>query len=148
MWRAAASLELLPIQTKTQLGDELIARIRKNDFVETGLWCLARLGARKLFYGPINQVLPASTATRWIEAAVQNRKAEDAVAAMARRTGDATRDLSASTLDAVRRAFPDLDLECRAGRSSRRDGQSLRRRTPRGSRFFRQRAATIGSGQP
>ena len=68
MWRAAASLELLPIQTKTQLGDELIARIAKGDFVDTGLWCLARLGARKLFYGPINQVLPASTASRWLEA--------------------------------------------------------------------------------
>ena len=61
MWRAAASLELLPLQTKTQLGDALIARVVKNDFVETGLWCLARLGARKLFYGPINQVLPSAT---------------------------------------------------------------------------------------
>ncbi len=72
MWRAAASLELLPIQTKTQLGDELVARIKKGDFVDTGLWCLARLGARKLFYGPINQVLPASTATRWMEALLEN----------------------------------------------------------------------------
>ena len=44
------------VGTKTQLGDELISRIVKNDFVETGLWCLASLGARKLFYGPINQV--------------------------------------------------------------------------------------------
>jgi len=121
MWRAAASLELLPIQTKTQLGDELLARVTshkdKGDFVETGLWCLARLGARKLFYGPINQVLPASTAGRWIdfllkpEARVKLPKAEDAVAAIARRTGDATRDLPAATLDQVRRAFPDIDLE-------------------------------------
>ena len=111
MWRAAASLELLPIQTKTQLGDELIVRIKKGDFVETGLWCLARLGARKLFYGPINQVLPAATATRWIEAILKNPKAEDAVAAMARRTGDATRDLSGATLELVRRTFPDVDLE-------------------------------------
>jgi molecular chaperone DnaK (HSP70) len=111
MWRTAASLELLPIQTKTQLGDELVARIRKGDFVETGLWCLARIGARKLFYGPINQVVPASTATRWIEGIIKIAKAEDAVAAMARRTGDATRDVSGSTLDLVRRAFPGLDVE-------------------------------------
>ena len=60
MWRTAASLELLPTPIKTQLGDELFARVVKGDFVDTGLWCLARLGARKLFYGPINQVLPAS----------------------------------------------------------------------------------------
>src|SRR6202000_1836363 len=67
MWRTAASLELLPIQTKTQLGDELIANIAKNDSLETALWCLALLGARKLFYGPINQVLPPATVTRWID---------------------------------------------------------------------------------
>lgn len=111
MWRAAASLEFLPIQTKTQLGDELVARIAKADFVDTALWCVARLGARKLFYGPINQVLPASTASRWLEPLLKIQKAEDAVAAMARRTGDSTRDLPAATLDLVRRAFPRLDLE-------------------------------------
>jgi hypothetical protein len=116
MWRAAASLEHLPIGTKTQLGDELLARILKNDFVETGLWCLARLGARKLFYGPINQVVPATTAVRWVEAllgkkVIEAAKPQDAVAAIARRTGDATRDLSPHTLEAVRRAFPAIDLE-------------------------------------
>jgi hypothetical protein len=110
MWRAAASLELLPSQTRTQLGDELIARIAKGEFVETGLWCLARLGARKLFYGPINQVLPPSTAARWIEVLLKVPKSEDAVAALARVTGDGTRDLPPHTLDLVRRAFPHLDL--------------------------------------
>jgi len=111
MWRAAASLELLPLQTKTQLGDELLARIAKNDFVETGLWCLARLGARKLFYGPINQVLPAATVSRWVDALLKVPKSADAVAALARVTGDATRDLPPHTLETVRRALPDLNLE-------------------------------------
>jgi hypothetical protein len=111
MWRGAASLELLPAQTRTQLVDELIASAVKGDFVDTGLWCLARLGARKLFYGPINQVLPANTAARWIENLLKIPKAEEAVGSMARRTGDSTRDLSPQTLDLVRRAFPDLDLE-------------------------------------
>jgi molecular chaperone DnaK (HSP70) len=111
MWRAAASLEFLPIQTKTQLGDELVARIAKGDFIDSALWCLARLGARKLFYGPINQVLPASTVSRWLEPLLKIQKAEDAVAALARRSGDATRDLPAATLDLVRRAFPGLDLD-------------------------------------
>src|SRR5580692_7753414 len=111
MWRAAASLEFLPIQTKTQLGDELVARIAKGDFVDTGLGCLARLGARKLFYGPINQVLPASTVSRWLEPLLKIQKAEDAVGTLARRTGDAARDLPAATLDLVRRAFPKLDLD-------------------------------------
>jgi hypothetical protein len=111
MWRAAASLELLPIQTKTQLGDELVNRVAKGDFVETGLWCIARLGARRLFYGPINQVLAPTTAARWIEALLKVAKAEEAIVALASRTGDGTRDLAPHTLDLVRRAFPEADLE-------------------------------------
>ena len=111
MWRAAASLELLPLQTKTQLGDELLARIAKNDFVETGLWCLTRLGARKLFYGLINQVLPPATAARWVDALLKVPNAADTIAALARVTGDSTRDLPPHTLETVRRTFPELSLE-------------------------------------
>ena len=110
MWRAAASLELLPIQTKQQLGEELLPRVIKGDFVDTGLWCLARIGARKLFYGPINQVLPPNIAARWVEQLLKVPKAGDAVAAIAKHTGDATRDLPAATLSSVRSAFPALDL--------------------------------------
>jgi actin-like ATPase involved in cell morphogenesis len=111
MWRAASSLELLPSQTKIQLGDALLARVVKGDFVDTGLWCLARLGARKLFYGPINQVLAPPVAARWAEALLKVEKAADAVASLAKVTGDATRDLPATTLSAGRRAFPELELE-------------------------------------
>jgi molecular chaperone DnaK (HSP70) len=125
MWRTAASLELLPIQTKTQLGDELIARIKKGEMVETALWCLARLGARKLFYGPINQVLPPTTATRWIEAIAKVTKADDAVAAMARRTGDSTRDLSGPTLDLVRRTFSEIDLDAEPATMDKVFGEEL-----------------------
>jgi hypothetical protein len=111
MWRTAASLELLPVGTKTQLGDALVDKIRKGEFVETGLWCLSRLGARKLFYGPINLVVPASTAARWIDAILKVDRSRDAVAAIARHTGDATRDLPPATLELVRRAFPEVELE-------------------------------------
>jgi hypothetical protein len=111
MWRAAASLELLPIQTKTQLGDELMTRVLAGEFIDTGLWCLARLGARKLFYGPINQVLPPATAARWVEQLLKVAKASDAIGLLARQTGDATRDLPPSTLSVVRRTFPNLELD-------------------------------------
>lgn len=111
MWRTAASLELLPAPVRTQLGDELFARVVKGDFVDTGLWCLARLGARKLFYGPINQVLPAAVATRWLDGLLKIPRAQDAVFSLARHTGDSTRDLPGHTLDTVRRAFRDLDLD-------------------------------------
>ena len=107
MWRTGASLELLPLQTKTQLGDTLLALMKKGELVETGLWCLGRLGARKLFYGPINQVLQAPVATRWVEALVKIPKSEDALVAIARRTGDSTRDLAPATIDQVRRKIPE-----------------------------------------
>ncbi len=111
MWRSAASMELLPVGTKTQLGDAVMERIRKGEFVDSGLWCMSRIGARKLFYGPNNLVIPASTAARWVEGLLKIEKAEDAVAAIARQTGDSTRDLPPNTLDLVRARFPGIDLE-------------------------------------
>jgi hypothetical protein len=111
MWRTAASLELLPVGTKTQLGDALMERVKKNDFVESGLWCLSRLGARKLFYGPNNLVIPPATAARWLEGLISLDQARDVISALARHTGDSTRDLAPATLELVRRRLPDLDLE-------------------------------------
>ena len=103
MWRTAASLELLPIGTKTELGEALIRRVKAGDFKESELWCLSRLGARKLFYGPINLVVPPATAARWAEALLNVANAGDALAALARRSDDAMRDLPAVTYESVKR---------------------------------------------
>ena len=62
MWRTAASMELIPPVNRIQLGDALLKE-PKADYV---LWCLSRLGARQLFYGPANQVLAPSIASRWV----------------------------------------------------------------------------------
>ncbi len=107
MWRAASSLELLPLQTKTQLGDALVSMAKKGEMRETALWCLARLGARQLFYGPINQVLPVAAATRWVEALAKIAGSADALVSIARRTGDASRDLAPATVAIARRAVPE-----------------------------------------
>ena len=112
MWRTASSLELVPIGTKTELGDALIKRVKAGDFKESELWCLLRLGARKLFYGPINLVVPPATVTRWVEALLKVPGAGDALAAMARRTEDPTRDLPAATRESVRsklQSMPNAD---------------------------------------
>jgi molecular chaperone DnaK (HSP70) len=105
MWRAASSMELIPAGTRTQLGDALIKQ-PKEDYV---LWCLSRLGARQLFYGPANQVLPASVASRWIEALIPVAKADDALIALARRTGDPIRDVAATTFASVKARVADPD---------------------------------------
>jgi molecular chaperone DnaK (HSP70) len=108
MWRTASSLELLPIGTKTELGDTLVRRVKAGDFRESELWCLSRLGARELFYGPINLVAPPAAVTRWVEALLPVAGAGDALAAMSRRTEDPTRDLSSATFAAVRRTLENL----------------------------------------
>ena len=108
MWRAASSLELLPIGSKTELGEALIKRVKAGDFKESELWCLSRLGSRQLFYGPINLVVPPATATRWVETLLNAAHAGDALASMARRTDDPTRDLTAQTRETVKRKLAGL----------------------------------------
>jgi hypothetical protein len=115
MWRTAASLELLPQQTKVQLGDALIAKLKQNEMVETCLWCLSRLGSRVLFRGPINQVVSPSVAARWVETILSRPHTPallETVVEMSRQTGDSARDLPPAALQLVRRACetrPDRD---------------------------------------
>ena len=132
MWRTAASLELLPLQTKTQLGDTLLALVKKGEMVETALWCLSRLGARKLFYGPINQVLPPTVATRWVEALAKVPQSGDAMVAIARRTGDSTRDLAPATLDMVRRQIPEALIPALEGEAEEDLGKVFGEELPSG----------------
>jgi len=96
---------LLPMHTRTELGETLIQEMRERPPQDWESWCLSRIGARGLFYGPANQVLPAATVTRWVEAVLKTPGAGEAIAAMARRTGDATRDLAPMTLEMVRRSL-------------------------------------------
>jgi len=107
MWRTAASLELLPVQTKTQLGDVLLASVKRGEMLDAGTWCLSRLGARKLFSGPINLVIPQSVAARWIETLLRLSHTPallEAVVQIAQQTGDTARDLPPAALEPVRRA--------------------------------------------
>jgi hypothetical protein len=108
MWRTAASLELLPVQTKTQLGEALLSLLKQGEMVDSALWCLSRIGARRLFRGPINLVVPPSVVSRWVETILARPAAPallDAVIEMSRQTGDAARDLPPATLALVRRAI-------------------------------------------
>jgi hypothetical protein len=109
MWRTAASLELLPMQSKVDLGDTLIKKIKSGDYGPSDLWSISRIGARKLFYGPINQVVSPTVAIRWIDVLLKVAKSEEALATIAQHTGDATRDVPAATLNLVRsKLSPDL----------------------------------------
>jgi len=107
MWRTAASLELLPQQTKIQLGESLLEIVRRGEMTEAGVWSLSRLGARKLFSGPINLVISPGVVSRWIDALLKLNRTPamlEALVRMAQQTGDAARDVPPATLEAVRRA--------------------------------------------
>jgi hypothetical protein len=123
MWRTASSMELIPAGNRMQLGDALIKQ-PKEDYV---LWCLSRLGARQLFYGPANQVLGPAVASRWIEALLTVPKADDALVSMARRVGDPVRDIAAATFDAVRARLADSPLLAQLTGEKERDESALGR---------------------
>ena len=107
MWRTAASLELLPQQTKGQLGETLLAMLKRGEMVEAAVWCLSRLGARKLFSAPINLVVSPTVVSRWVESMLRINPTPallEAIVRLAQLTGDVARDLPPATLDLVRRA--------------------------------------------
>ncbi|MDB4955629.1 MAG: Heat shock protein 70 [Myxococcales bacterium] len=100
MWRAACSLERLPVAHKIKLGDELVHRMetRKGREEPVHLWALSRLGARVPLYGPLNAVVPASKVEGWLTSLLawdwpQPDKVAFPLAQLGRRTGDRSRDL-------------------------------------------------------
>jgi hypothetical protein len=127
MWRAAAAMELIPPTNRIQLGDALLKQAKTDGFHDTILWCLGRLGARQLFYGPANQVLAASVAARWIEALAKVPKAEDALVSLARRTGDPVRDVPPAAFALVRARLSDAGMIAQLEGEAERDERSLGR---------------------
>src|SRR5690606_32340476 len=66
-WRLLGGLERLDAGHRTKLGDELLARLRRDSRNSAGLWALSRFGARAPLYGPLNSVVPPNVAERWID---------------------------------------------------------------------------------
>jgi len=127
MWRTASSLELLPATTRTELGDALVRAGKAGRFGDSDLWCLSRLGARELFYGPINQVLSPAVAGRWIESLIKVPNADDALSSLGRRTGDPTRDVAPATFNAVAARLTNPKLLAILEGDEQRDEQTLGR---------------------
>ncbi|MEN6406936.1 MAG: Hsp70 family protein [Thermoguttaceae bacterium] len=100
MWRLLGSLELLSADAKTQLGDMVLDMLpkRKMEPVRSAMiWAIGRLGARTPLYGPLNAVVPARTAARWVERLIAaswcDVERSLAVMQLARRTDDRYRDV-------------------------------------------------------
>ncbi|WP_454735831.1 Hsp70 family protein [Cupriavidus necator] len=98
MVRLAGSLERIPAESKIELAEWLLARLRKPSENNQGWWAVGRIGSRRPFYGSAHSVVPAEIAAQWVDAilALDWKKVEPAAFAavqIARMTGDRSRDL-------------------------------------------------------
>lgn len=104
-WRLLGGLERLDAGHRTKLGDELLVRLRRDARNAAGLWALSRFGARAPLYGPLNSVVPADIAERWIEALLGFRQLSPDLAAavllIGARTGDPARDIPIEVAEAA-----------------------------------------------
>lgn len=105
-WRLLGGLERLDAGHRTKLGDELLARLRRDARNSAGLWALSRFGARAPLYGPLNSVVGPNVAERWIDALLGFKGVSpdlvSAILLIGARTGDPARDISPDLAD---RAF-------------------------------------------
>ena len=101
-WRLVASLEHQLASTRALLGDQLVAKIRKEPGDAIWLWTLGRLGARIPLYGPLHSVVAAEIAGEWLKALLDlstfTTVTGSAIVLIARRTDDRSRDID----DAIR----------------------------------------------
>jgi len=97
MWRCLGSLELLQTKTKLEIGNILASRIKNLQGYE--FWVLARLGARHLFHGQSNHVIPPKLIAGWLAKLIAVSKtsaSQDrlfAVSRIAAMTGDRMIDI-------------------------------------------------------
>jgi molecular chaperone DnaK (HSP70) len=95
--RLLASLEHLPSTFRASLGRQLLAKLRAEPGDAIWLWSLGRLGARIPLYGPLHSVVAPAIAAEWLQVLLDlspfTAAAAHAVAAIARRAGDSSRDL-------------------------------------------------------
>jgi hypothetical protein len=118
IWRAAASLEHLPIPLKVDLGRQLLAECQAGTPPIYAFWSLARLGARMQIYGPANLTVPAEEAERWMRGLFdlpltdRSHRIERAFAVvqMGRQTGDRGRDIDPALSREAHAALDDGDV--------------------------------------
>jgi hypothetical protein len=95
-WRLIASLEHLSATARVSLGQELLAKIRKEPGDAIWLWALGRLGARIPLYGPRHSVVAAEIAGEWLKVLLElssSAEVASAIALISRRTDDRSRDI-------------------------------------------------------
>lgn len=105
MWQAVGACERLEPSLKERLAEAIVADLARGKASDQQLWALSRLGARQPLYGPLNCVVSARHAARWVERAlaIPAWPKEDLVAfalvQVCRLVGDRERDVEQSVRD-------------------------------------------------
>lgn len=98
MVRLVGSLERLPAERKTSVGEDLLERLRDRGEPDQTWWAVGRLGSRVPFVGSIHNVVPREAAERWIGEALRlewkrSQTLPFAATLLARLSGDRERDV-------------------------------------------------------
>jgi hypothetical protein len=106
IWMALANMELLHVKDKIKWGRQLISEISAQNANPQYFWSISRLGARMLLYGPADRVVGPEEVSQWIESILKinwtnSRPVGMALAQMARRTGDRTRDMDEQVINRI-----------------------------------------------
>ncbi|MGD9215991.1 MAG: Hsp70 family protein [Desulfobacteraceae bacterium] len=106
MWMAIANMEHLNAKEKLRCGQKLLAELKPGKSKPQHFWALSRLGARELLYGSVDRVAPRQEVSLWISTLMQSKWRDPkpviaALAQMARKTGDRTRDLEPSVINNI-----------------------------------------------
>ncbi len=101
MVRLSATLERLPVDKKTQLGEWLLKRLEKSSEPSQTWWAVGRIGARVPFHGSIHNVVSVEVVSTWLTTMLnedwkKNPHIGFAATLMARMSGDRTRDIDGS----------------------------------------------------
>ncbi len=112
---AVANMEHLLTKDKIRWGRLLLSEIEDRKSKAQYVWSLSRLGARELFYGPVDRVIPPKEVAEWLERilAIQwsNPKAfVPALARMGRKTGDRIRDISPELRNKIKEKIAAYDF--------------------------------------
>nr|NJM01507.1 Hsp70 family protein [Desulfobacula sp.] len=98
LWMATGNMERLLVQDKILLAKSILKQLKPGKKQDHLLWAMSRIGARELFYGSMDRVVPAREAVKWLDQIIgkawqENDPVEPMVAQISRKTGDRTRDI-------------------------------------------------------
>jgi len=118
MWRAAAAMERLDAKTKATLGDALLRQVARTPVPTYAFWALTRLGARVLFYGPMNTIVHPQVVEGWLDQIVSFTPGNDSerkawafcLAQLARQSGQRALDLDESHQQSVLTVLRSLSI--------------------------------------